>query len=158
MMSNTGTRTLAGRTFLVAAMTCGTSALAQAPPRCAEPPEQVQRAAFNQFVDTLLIDRNARKAFETHAVAELKQHAAAFGKDRESTIKQFEGLLGRPGSTYTIKAVSFESGLGTIRMHGIMNPGQPGAEVVNFFRFQCGKIVEAWDILRFDAPPPAPKN
>lgn len=147
------------RIAIIAATAAIASGHADAQPmRCASAPsEQAQRLAFNTFVDTLLIERNPQKAFESAATPDMKQHAVAFGTNRASTIKQYDWILTRPGSVYTITSFAFEGDLGTVRFHGIMNPGQPGANITVFFRFNCGQIVESWDILQFEAPNPKEK-
>ena len=115
--------------------------------RCSSTGEQQDRHAFNGFVDALLVERNARAAFEEHAAPDLHQHNPAFGANRASTIAQWQKMLDLPGSRFTIQAVAFEGGLGTLRFRGQFVAGQPGALVVAFYRFDYGRIVENWDIF-----------
>ena len=119
-----------------------------APTACQASNEQENRRTFNGFIDMLLVERKARQAFENYARSDLVQHNPAFGSNRESTILQYEKMFDMPGSRFSIDAVSTEMGMGIVRFHGVLDPTRPGANVTAFFRMDCGKIVEAWDILR----------
>jgi predicted SnoaL-like aldol condensation-catalyzing enzyme len=118
---------------------------------CPAVKEQEIRARFNKFVDTLLIERQPRKAFQTYAQQDLIQHNSMFGTNRETTIAQWEKMTNSPDAKFWISGVSIENDLGTLRFRGLLAPGTPGANVTIFFRFHCGSIAETWDILSVDS-------
>lgn len=129
-------------TLLVALAVAGQSTM-----QCKTVNEQTNRNQFNTFVDRLLIERSARSAFEEFSRPDLEQHNPKFGKDRESTILQYTSMFNRPGSRFKIESVTFEGNLGILRFSGKLDPSMSGAQVTAFFRIDCGKIVEAWDIV-----------
>lgn len=118
--------------------------------QCAEVGERDVRIAFNAFVDTLLIDRDPKRAFESFAADDLKQHSPAFGPSRATTIRQWQSMTQMPEARFTIEQVAIEGGLGTLRFRGKLKPNEPGAQVAVFVRFDCGKIAETWDIFRIE--------
>lgn len=117
-----------------------------APAACAKPAEHEVRRDFNRFVDLLMVERDARKAFETYATPGLVNHNPAFGADRASTIAQWNTMI-TPSSTFSVKGVSIEGGIGVVRFRSYLTPNTRGASVTNYYRFDCGKIVETWDVL-----------
>ena len=68
----------------------------------------------------------------------------------------FEGLQGFltylarnfPGVTLQIKRLVAEDDYVVSHVHGIRVPGQPGASIIDIFRFENGKIVEHWDVAQ----------
>jgi predicted SnoaL-like aldol condensation-catalyzing enzyme len=129
--------------ILTAALAAAAAAGQPVQQACPAVSEQTIRRDFNRFVDLLLVDRKPREAFETYAVPDLIQHSKAFGTNRESTIAQWNTMI-TPTSQFSIKGVSIEGGIGLVRFRGKLGPG-PGANVTDYYRFECGKIAETWD-------------
>jgi predicted SnoaL-like aldol condensation-catalyzing enzyme len=112
---------------------------------CPAGTSQVNLETFKAFLDELLVKKQPRQAFERLAMKDLIQYDSAFGENRETTIAQWESMTKQPDSKFEIESATLEGDIGVVSFSGILKPGTPGAHVINYFRFRCGKIVEIWD-------------
>ncbi|GAA4959250.1 ester cyclase [Yinghuangia aomiensis] len=65
-------------------------------------------------------------------------------------LKEFLNFLAEnfPGISLEIKRLVAEGDFVVSHIHGIRVPDQPGASIVDIFRFEDGKIVEHWDVAQ----------
>lgn len=53
-----------------------------------------------------------------------------------------------PHKRLSIKRVIAEGDLVALHVHAVLVPGDPGAAIVDMFRFEDGRIVEHWDVIQ----------
>ena len=87
-----------------------------------------------------------QQAYE-HTTDDFIHHNAYFAGDKESLMKGMAENAGRfPDKTLDVKQVIEEGDLVAVLSHVRHKPGEPGAAVVHFFRFEDGRIAEMWDV------------
>lgn len=114
-----------------------------------------RRAEMTDFVRLLLTDRNPRAAYERYAAPDMVNHNLRMGPDRAGVIAGNEKVIGTPGATFEVQNILVDGNMTVLRYHGILTPGNPGAEVVEFFRWDGPKIVEHWDVFQLTPAPTA---
>lgn len=106
------------------------------------------RAATKDFMRQVYIDRRVRAAYERYAAPDMVQDNPVLGTSRESTIAALEKLVATPGSQFEIKSVFVDGDVSVVSLNGVLHPGAPAAKVVEFFRWNEGKVVEHWDVMQ----------
>jgi predicted SnoaL-like aldol condensation-catalyzing enzyme len=101
-------------------------------------------AAFRDFAHVLLEQKQPAAAYDRFTAHDFVQRNPPFGTDRASTIQQWLKMTANPGSHFDIESISFSGDVAQLNFHGVINPGQPGAEVVMHDRMRNGRIVEEW--------------
>jgi predicted SnoaL-like aldol condensation-catalyzing enzyme len=112
---------------------------------CTAGSPRIDLETFKAFANEVIVQKQPRRAFERLAVEDMVQHASAFGRNRETTIVQWESMTKQPTTHWDIDSLILDGDVGVVSFSGTMNPGTPGVHVTNYYRFQCGKIVENWD-------------
>ena len=98
-----------------------------------------------QFLRNAAAGRVA-EAYE-HTTPGFIHHNAYFAGDKESLMKGMAENAARfPDKTLDVKQVVEERDMVAVLSHVKHKPGQPGAAVVHFFRFEQGRIAEMWDV------------
>lgn len=112
---------------------------------------EANRATMRAFVDTAYARKQVRKAYEAYVAPGLIQHNPNIADGREAAIVELEGLLKNPAAHFDVKQVVVDGDLAAVHFRGSLG-GPMGANVVEWFRLQDGKIVEHWDTFQMMDP------
>lgn len=87
-----------------------------------------------------------REAYE-YTTPDFIHHNPYFAGDKESLMKGMaENARRFPDKTLDIKLLLSDGDHVAMLSHVRHKPGEPGAAVVHFFRFEDGRIAEMWDV------------
>jgi predicted SnoaL-like aldol condensation-catalyzing enzyme len=97
-------------------------------------------------------DGNPEQAVADHFGDRYIQHNPEAADGPEAFIGFVKWLRSEyPRLTLEIKRVIAEGDLVATHSHLILEPGQPGRALADFFRLENGKVVEHWDVVQ-DVP------
>jgi predicted SnoaL-like aldol condensation-catalyzing enzyme len=97
-------------------------------------------------------DGNPEKAVAEHFGNRYIQHNPDAADGPEAFIGYVKWLRSEyPQVRLDIKRVIAEGDLVATHSHLILEPGQPGRALADFFRLEDGKVVEHWDVIQ-DVP------
>ena len=95
---------------------------------------------------------NPRKAVADHFGDRYVQHNPDAADGPEAFTGFVDWLRGEyPQLRLEIKRVLAEGDMVVTHSHLILEPGQPGRALADFFRLENGKVVEHWDVIQ-DVP------
>ena len=94
-------------------------------------------------------DGNPEKAVADHFGDRYIQHNPDAENGPEAFIGFVHWLRGEfPHLHLEIKRVIAENDMVVTHSHLVLNPGQPGRALADFFRLEEGKVVEHWDVIQ----------
>jgi predicted SnoaL-like aldol condensation-catalyzing enzyme len=94
-------------------------------------------------------DGNPEKAVADHFGDRYIQHNPDAANGPEAFIGFVKWLRSEhPQVTLQIKRVIAEGDIVATHSHLILEPGQPGRALADFFRLENGKVVEHWDVIQ----------
>jgi predicted SnoaL-like aldol condensation-catalyzing enzyme len=97
-------------------------------------------------------DGNPEKAVADHFGHRYVQHNPSAVDGPEAFIGFVKWLRGEhPRLRLEIKRLIAEGDMVATHSHLILEPGQPGQALADFFRLENGKVVEHWDVIQ-DVP------
>jgi predicted SnoaL-like aldol condensation-catalyzing enzyme len=92
---------------------------------------------------------NPAKAIADHFGDRYIQHNPQAADGPEAFIGFVSWLRGQyPNLQLDIKRVLAEGDMVVTHSHLILEPGQPGQALADFFRIEDGKVVEHWDVIQ----------
>ncbi|MCA0987216.1 nuclear transport factor 2 family protein [Guptibacillus algicola] len=95
----------------------------------------------------LVVAGEVRVAFDKYIGENFLHHNPYFKGDRDSLmVAMEENEETAPDKIFDVKRVIEDGEEVAVHSHIKQNPEDLGAAVVHIFRFQDGRIVEAWDI------------
>lgn len=107
-----------------------------------EASERLQQDLFAQFTQTLYVEKNVSKAFETYVSSNIIEHDPDDTQDRDATIARLSQII--PFANFTILRSSFGNNTGLIHLRVDQDP-EPVA-LADIYRMDGTCIVEHWDI------------
>jgi predicted SnoaL-like aldol condensation-catalyzing enzyme len=132
-------------TLLALAATQSGAATAADTAQCRLNPKQV----VTQFMTTLYIDKQVRKAFETWVDPGYIQHNPMAQTGRQAAIDFLEPFFAQhPDIHYSIKRVMADGNLVAVHSHGSFSAEDRGIAVVDILRVEGCKVVEHWDVVQ----------
>jgi predicted SnoaL-like aldol condensation-catalyzing enzyme len=106
--------------------------------------ERLQHHLFTQFTQTLYVEKNVSKAFETYVSSNIIEHDPDDTQDRDATIARLSQII--PFANFTILRSSFGKNTGLIHLKVDEDP-EPVA-LADIYRMDGTCIVEHWDITQ----------
>lgn len=102
---------------------------------------------------------DVRGAYEAHVTPGFRHHNPYFAGDRESLKKgMMEDEAKHPGKKLEVR-LALEEGEHVAVHSRLLHPASPQeVSVVHLFRFEQGKIAEAWDIVQVAPEPVVNEN
>ena len=92
---------------------------------------------------------NPEKAVADHFGDRYIQHNPQAADGPEAFIGFVKWLRGQyPNLQLDIKRVLADGDMVVTHSHLILEPGQPGQALADFFRLEDGKVVEHWDVIQ----------
>jgi predicted SnoaL-like aldol condensation-catalyzing enzyme len=92
---------------------------------------------------------NPEKAVADHLGDRYIQHNPQAADGPEAFIGFVKWLRGQyPNLQLDIKRVLADGDMVITHSHLILEPGQPGQALADFFRLEDGKVVEHWDVIQ----------
>jgi predicted SnoaL-like aldol condensation-catalyzing enzyme len=132
-------------TLLALAATQSGAATAADTAQCRLNPKQV----VTQFMTTLYIDKQVRKAFETWVDPGYIQHNPMAQTGRQAAIDFLEPFLAQhPDIHYSIKRIMADGNLVAVHSHGSFSAEDRGIAVVDILRVERCKVAEHWDVVQ----------
>ena len=114
-----------------------------------EPAAGTARARKEAAMDflRLVASGNVREAFDKYIGPEFCHHNAFFRSDAESLKAAMEENAAQsPNKVLEIQRALEDGDLVAVHSHIRQQPDDRGAAVVHIFRFEGGRIAEAWDV------------
>ena len=94
-------------------------------------------------------DGDPEKAVADHFGPRYIQHNPEASDGPEAFIGFVKWLRGKhPRLRLEIKRIIAEGDMVVTHSHLVLEPGQPGRALADFFRLENGKVVEHWDVIQ----------
>lgn len=107
--------------------------------------ELCQRQIFSGFLQTLYVEKNATKAFNTYVDIDLIEHDAFDEQGRDANAAKLSNII--PYANFTVLRSNFNNDIGVIHLRVEETP-EPAA-LADIYRMDGTCIVEHWDVLQY---------
>ncbi|KUL83013.1 hypothetical protein ZTR_09325 [Talaromyces verruculosus] len=107
--------------------------------------ELCQRQIFAGFLQTLYVEKNATKAFNTYVDIDLVEHDPFDEQGRDANAAKLSNII--PYANFTVLRSNFNNDIGVIHLR-IDEIPEPAA-LADIYRMDGTCIVEHWDVLQY---------
>jgi predicted SnoaL-like aldol condensation-catalyzing enzyme len=107
------------------------------------------RAAFEAFVDLFYTRKRVKEAFDLLVSDDdYRQHNPTIADGPAAAVEMLTPKFdGSPDATFEIQWILADGDLAMVHVKA-SRPGAPDAAVADIYRFEDGRIVEHWDVLK----------
>ncbi|KAJ5626993.1 hypothetical protein N7528_004420 [Penicillium herquei] len=107
--------------------------------------EDEQKEIFMSFLQTLYVEKNASKAFETHVALNIIEHDPNDTQDRDDIVARLSQILAF--ANFSVLASSFSDNIGLAHLR--LNQDPEPAALADIYRMEGSCIVEHWDVTQY---------
>jgi predicted SnoaL-like aldol condensation-catalyzing enzyme len=111
---------------------------------CRHANELCQRQIFLDFLQTLYVEKNATKAFNTYVDIDLIEHDPFDEQGRDANAAKLSKII--PYANFTVLRSNFNNDIGVIHVRVGGDP-EPAA-LADIYRMDGTCIVEHWDVVQ----------
>jgi predicted SnoaL-like aldol condensation-catalyzing enzyme len=117
------------------------------------------RRIVEDFVRLFYVQRDVRRAFETHISASgYIQHNPGMPDGRDAAIELLEPKFKNSAASFEPLRVIVDGNLAVVHLRVRPSPQGKLAAVADMFRLENGKIVEHWDVIQVMPDNPVSKH
>ncbi|QKX59646.1 uncharacterized protein TRUGW13939_06783 [Talaromyces rugulosus] len=107
--------------------------------------ELCQRQIFSDFLQTLYVEKDPIKAFNTHVDVQLIEHDPFDEQGRDANAAKLSNII--PSANFTVLRSNFNNDIGVI--HVMVKEDPEPAALADIYRMDGTCIVEHWDVLQY---------